>query len=479
MEALCGVAAIATGRPVHLRYKWEQQQQYTGKRSPFFINLKYAASKEGKLLGMEADWYVDHGPYSEFGDLLTLRGAQFIGFGYDIPNINGKGHTVCTNHAWGSAFRAYGAPQSCFATEVLMDELAEKLRMDPLELRYKNCYRSGSTNSSGQPPEVYSLPKMCETLKPKYEAALTKAKKNSTNEVKRGVGISIGGYGCGLDGPDTAQCWVEYQEDGGVLVGASWGDHGQGATSGILCTAHEALFPMGIPPEKIRILGTDTARLPALGPAGGSRTQVVGGNAIRVACQTLVEATKKPGGGHMSYAEMKAAGKPLHYDGAWTTPCKNCDDKGQGSPFCCYMYGIFMAEVAVETATGNVTVEKMTLAADIGSIANKLTVDGQLYGGMAQGIGLALTEDFEDIHKHSTMNGAGFPFIKQIPDDMELIYVNFPRPDGPFGASGIGELPLTSPHAAISNAIHNACGARVRHLPARPEKVLAELAKSK
>ncbi|MDR1359897.1 MAG: molybdopterin-dependent oxidoreductase [Deltaproteobacteria bacterium] len=479
MEALCGVAAIATGRPVHLRYNWEQQQQYTGKRSPFYVNLKYAATREGKLLGMEADWYVDHGPYSEFGDLLTLRGAQFIGAGYNIPNIKGKGHTICTNHAWGSAFRAYGAPQSCFATEVLMDELAEKLRMDPLELRYKNCYRPGSTNSSGQTPEVFSFPKMCETLKPKYEAALAKAGKNSTAEVKRGVGLAFGAYGCGLDGPDTALCWVEYQEDGGVLVGAAWGSHGQGATSGILCTSHEALFPMGIAPEKIRILGNDTARVPAFGPAGGSRTQVVGGNSLRVACQNLVEAAKKSDGGYMTPAEMKAAGKPLRYDGTWTAPAKPCDANGQGSPFCCYMYGLFMAEVAVEIATGNVTVEKMTLAADIGSIANKLTVDGQLYGGLAQGIGLALTEDFEDIHKHSTMNGAGFPFIKQIPDDMELIYVSYPRPDGPFGASGVGEMPLTSPHASISNAIYNACGARIRHLPARPEKVLAELTKRK
>ena len=101
---------------------------YTGKRSPFFMNMRFAADKNGKLKAMETDWSVDHGPYSEFGDLLTLRGAQFMGSGYDIPNIRGEGRTVCTNHAWGSAFRAYGAPQSEFASEVLMDELAGKAR---------------------------------------------------------------------------------------------------------------------------------------------------------------------------------------------------------------------------------------------------------------------------------------------------------------------------------------------------------------
>ena len=112
MEALVGAACLATGKPVFLVYDYHQHMTYTGKRSPFFVKMRLAADKEGKLLGMETDWSVDHGPYSEFGDLLTLRGAQFMGAGYDIPNIRGEGRTVCTNHAWGSAFRAYGcAPE--------------------------------------------------------------------------------------------------------------------------------------------------------------------------------------------------------------------------------------------------------------------------------------------------------------------------------------------------------------------------------
>ncbi len=108
---------------------------------------------------------------------------------------------------------------------------------------------------------------------------------------------------------------------------------------------------------------------------------------------------------------------------------------------------------------------------------NRLVTDGQLYGGLAQGIGLALSEDYEDIKKHASLVGAGLPYIKDVPDDIELIYVETPRKDGPFGASGVGELPLTAPHAAIINGIYHACGARVTHLPARPEKVLAALKK--
>lgn len=477
MEALVGVAALATGKPCFLNYDYKQQQQYTGKRSPFFMNVRMAADKDGKLLAMETDWSVDHGPYSEFGDLLTLRGAQFIGAGYDIPHIRGEGRTVCTNHAWGSAFRGYGAPQSEFASESLMDILAEKLGMDPLELRYKNVYRKGSKTPTGQDPEVYSLPEMLDLIRPKYLAAKEKAKKESTDAVKKGVGISVGVYGCGLDGPDSSEAWVELNEDDTVTVFNCWEDHGQGADAGTLGTAHEALRHAGITPDRIRLVMNDSSKAPNSGPAGGSRSQVVTGQAIRVGSEALVEAMKKPGGGYRTYAEMVADKIPTKHVGKWSAPAKDCDANGQGSPFSVYMYGVFLAEVAVEIATGKTTVEKMTLAADVGKINSRLVVDGQLYGGLAQGIGLALTEDFEDIKKHSTMNGAGFPFIKQIPDDLELIYVESPRPAGPHGIGGCGELPLTVPHGAIINAINNACGARVKHLPARPEKVLAAMKK--
>ena len=139
------------------------------------------------------------------------------------------------------------------------------------------------------------------------------------------------------------------------------------------------------------------------------------------------------------------------------------------------MYGAFLAEVEVDTKTGKVQVLKMTLAADIGRIANKAVVDGQLYGGIAQGIGLALTEDYEDLEKHVDMRACGIPYPKDIPDNIELIYLDHPRKLGPHGASGVGELPLTSPHAAISNAIYNACGVRILQLPATPDKILAGL----
>jgi aldehyde oxidoreductase len=496
MEALLGVACMATGRPVFLKYDYYQHITYTGKRSPFFLKLKYGADADGKIMAMESDWIVDHGPYSEFGDLLTVRGAQFIGAGYGIPNIRGLGRTVCTNHAWGSAFRAYGSPQSFLASEVLMDELAEKIGKDPLDLRALNVYRPGDTTPTGQDPEVYSFPEMIDKLRPLYQAAKDKAKKESNGQVKKGVGISLGIYGCGLDGPDSSEAYVELTKDG-VTVYTSWEDHGQGADMGTLGTAHEALRPLGLAPEKIKLVMNDTAVTPNSGPSGGSRQQVVTGNAIKNGCELLLAAMRKgkpvydkmgapiveefrQGEGrkdlYRTYDEMVAENIPLRYSGKWTASvCSACDENAQGKPFAVYMYGMFMAEVAVDTQTGKSKVEGFTVMADVGKICNKLVVDGQIYGGVAQGIGLALSEDFEDLKKHTTLGACGIPYAKDIPDKLDIHYVETPRGEGPFGAAGVGELPLTSPHAAIVNAIHNACGVRITKLPALPEKILADL----
>jgi aldehyde oxidoreductase len=479
LEALLAVAAIATGRPVSLVYDYRQQMTYTGKRSPFWMKLRLAADKEGKLLGMETDYSIDHGPYSELGDLVTIRGVQCMGAGYDIPNIRGEGRVVSTNHSWGAPFRAFGSPQSEFASESLMDMLAEKMGVDPLELRYRNCYRKGSTTPCGQDPEVFPLPQMFDILRPKYQEALKKAKANSNAEKKCGVGISVGIYGAGTDGPDTSNAAVELNPDGGVTLYDTWEDHGQGADMGALGTAHEALRPLGLPPQKIRRYANDTSKCPDSNLAAGSRSQYITGRAIKAACDSLVDGMRKPGGGFRTYDEMVKENIPLKYTGTFTSPGIPVDENGQGSPFTNYMYGLFMAEVSVEMKSGKTTVDKMTMIADVGAVNNKLVVDGQLYGGMAQGIGLALSEEFEDIQKHSTLAGAGFPYIKTIPDNIEIIHMETPRPLGPFGASGVGELPLTSPHAAVINAIHKACGVRIKRLPALPGKVLAELKKKK
>lgn len=472
-EAIIGAAVLATGRPVFLAYDMAQTINYTPNRSPFDMHMKFGADEDGKIFAMETKYYVDHGPYSEFSERLTQRGTQFMGANYAIPNIRGVGYTVCTNQTWGSAFRAFGAPQAYTATEILLDELAEKIGMDPLELRYRNVIREGDTFPFGQAPDVHVYPLMIDTIRPKYRAALEKAKKESTDTVKKGVGVALGVFGATHDGPDTADIIIELTREG-VTVFNNWEDHGQGADIGVLGTAHEALKALGLAPEQIKLVMNDTALAPNAGAASGSSSQVVKGNAIVNGCEILLDAMKKEDGGFRTYDEMVAREIPTRYTGTWTNMGGTmCDENCQGNPFGALMYGLFMPEIAVDITTGKVKVEKFTFVSDIGIINNIANVEGQMYGGIAQGIGLALSEDFENIQKQSSLMGAGMPYIEDIPDDMELIHLCTPRKNGgPFGASGVGELPLTAPHPAIINAIYNACGVRIRKLPALPEKIL-------
>jgi aldehyde oxidoreductase len=189
---------------------------------------------------------------------------------------------------------------------------------------------------------------------------------------------------------------------------------------------------------------------------------------------------KKADGTYRTYDEMTREGIPTKYRGHFSEAslCSGPDaDTFQFAvrPVPTYQYAIFLAEVEVDTKTGETTVVKLQINADVGVIASRQAVEGQMYGGMSQGVGLALSEDFEDLEKHTNMIACGMPFAKDIPDDLICDFTETPRLTGPFGAGGCGEIPLTSPHAAIINAIYNACGARITHLPARPEKVLAAL----
>jgi aldehyde oxidoreductase len=476
LEALVGAAHMATGRPVYLKYDYWMSIAYTGKRSPFFFQCKLAADEEGNFLAMENNWYVDHGPYMEFGDNLTQRGF-FCGSGYKMPAMRGKGKLVRTNHGWGAPFRAWGSPQCFFAGESVVDELAKKMGMDPFELRYKNLAEPGDTFPWGQEQEVYSFKKLFDMARPYYEEAKKRVAEGSTDKVKKGVGVALGIYTAQADGEDVANASAELRPDGGVRIYNTWEDHGQGSDGGTLGTAHEALRPLDVKMEQISLDMNDTGSSPDSGGAGGSRSQVMVGNAIKDACEKLVAAMDKGDGAYRSYDEMVAEGLDLRYEGSWTaTGCEVIDvHTGQGAINNTYTYSVFVVEVSVDVASGKTDVDSMVMATDVGVINSRLNVDGQIWGGLAQGIGLALTEDFDDLEKHTSMRACGIPYPNDVTDDLTVMYLETPRPKGPFGASGCGEAPLTAPHAAIINAIDNACGARVRHLPALPEKVLAAM----
>jgi aldehyde oxidoreductase len=479
MEALLGVACLATGgKPVSLVYDQFQNITYTGKRSPAEIKAKWGFDKDGKIIALEYDWWLDHGPYSEFGDLVTARQAQFMGAGYDVPNIRAKGFTVCTNHAWGSAFRGYGSPQAFLNGEIAMDMAAEKLGIDPLELRLRNCYKAGagSTTPTGQVPEVFVMDKLLKLIQPKWEEAKKRKAAYNVPGKAYGIGLSLGIYGSGLDGPDASEAAAELLPNGDVRVYNAWQDHGQGSDLGTLTFAHEALRKMGIKPSQIQLDMNDT-RNPNSGPSGGSRSNVFSGNAMYVACQMLVNAMKKADGTYRTYDEMKAENIPLRYDGKWVAAaCTACSEStAQGNPFPIYMYGTFVVEVVVDLKTYKTKCVGITSALDVGTIINKVTVDGQNYGGITQAMGLGLTEDFDDLKVHINLNKCGIPYPNDVPDAFELLYLETPRPLGLLGQAGTGEVSLTALHPACCNAIYSAVGARVFRVPAIPERIKAAL----
>ncbi len=345
MEGLLGVACLACdGRPVSLVFDQFQNITYTGKRSPAEVKAKWGFDKDGKITALQYTWWLDHGPYSEFGDLVTQRQAQFMGAGYDVRNIRAKGFTVATNHGWGSAFRGFGSPQAFLNGEIAMDMAAEKIGIDPLEIRLRNAYKEGTgcTTPTGQVPEVFVMDKLLKLIQPKWEEAKKRKAAYNVPGKAYGVGLALGIYGSGLDGPDASEAAAELQPNGDVRIYNAWQDHGQGSDLSTLTFAHEALRPLGIKPSQIQLDMNDT-RNPNSGPSGGSRSNVFSGNATVVACRMLVDAMKKPDGTFRTYDEMKAENLPLRYDGKYVAAaCTACSETTDiGDPFPVYMYGVF------------------------------------------------------------------------------------------------------------------------------------------
>ncbi len=475
--ALIAVAVLATGRPCCLRFNYEEHMHFTGKRAPSFSNLKMAADEKGKLQAMEFEIAYDKGAYSEVARVVT-KGLRFIGSPYTIPNAQGLSKAITTNHCFSVSFRAYGTPQAFGASEQLMDELAEKMGLDPLELRYLNVYRPGDKTINGHTMDVYPMPKLIERLRPKYKKALEKAKKESTPSKLRGVGLACGVYSVTLHSNDHSEVALELNPDGTVTLYNTWADLGQGADVGSIVHTHEALRPLGIKPEQIKLVMNDSALCPNSGGAVGSRSHYMIGNAIIDAANNLMQSMRKSDGTYRSYEEMIKEGLPIKYLGVYDISDHTSEldiNTGQGNLSPDYTYGIFMAEVEVDTKTGKTKILKMTAEADIGVIGSRQVVEGQAFGGISQGIGMALGENYDDIQKHTNLMACGFPYINDIPDELEVDFLETPRSRGPQGSSGCGELFQTSPHVAVINAIYNACGVRIREFPATPEKVLAGL----
>jgi len=479
--AMAGIACKVTGMPVALSMDYQQFMALSGKRSPCYMNGRLACDKDGRLTAGEFDAGLDQGFDPVFGDDKLSKIVRFMFFPYYLPNVAGLSRAGVTNHAFGTAYRGYGAPQAYTCGEALVDILAEKMDMDPFEFRYKNIARDGQTNINSSEFLQYPMEEMMDKMKPYYDKAVSEAKAADTPEVRRGVGIAWGGYNVGLGSADEANVAIELAGDRKFIKYDTWQDQGQGGDQGSLICTLEALKPYfpDVTPEDIKLVQDDSKFCPNTGESAGSRSHFANGKASILAAENLANAMRKEDGTYRTYDEMIKEDIPTRYEGNWVAAdewdyYKFLDpNTGTGSPTYAYTYALFLAEVEVEAATGKTTVIGMTCVDWVGKVGNIQAVNGQAFGGMSHAIGFALKENYEDVKKHSNMYSAGVPYIKDIPDKLQAIHLDGHDSNGPFGSSGASEAFQSSDHVAVLNAINNACGVRIYELPASPEKVKA------
>ncbi len=476
--ALVATAVQNLNMPCSLTLSYEEFNHMTGKRSASFTNGRIAVSKDGKILAAEYDIGLDHGAYGSMGSKI-FHNLVSVGFhGYNIPNFKGLARGASTNNAFCAAYRGFGAPQVYTATEALIDMAAEKIGMDPWEFRYKNAARPGDLTINSAPYHDYVYPDLLEKAKPYYDEYKAEAEKARKEGRHVGVGISLGGFLITIGMFDKAEVALELNPDGTITHYNTWEDVGQGGDIGTISHTVKALAPLGIRPEQVKLVMNDSKICPDTGLAAASRSHYMAGLATIDAANKLMDAMRKPDGTFRTYDEMVKEGIPTKYIGHYDQmniglPPGLDPNTGHGEKNPTYMYAVNVALVEVDVATGKTKVLRYTCVSDVGVIGNRLSVEGQAYGGLSHSIGFALSEDYNAENKHGNMAGCGIPTIDMIPDDINLVFVENPRKTGPFGSCGCSECYQSSGHMAVINAIANACGVRIYDLPATPDKVKA------
>jgi len=469
-EGVTAAAAIHFKRPVRYVPSLQESMLESSKRHPFKITVKVGADADGKITGYASDILADNGAYQSIGRVVVLRALWMLCGSYHVPTLDIKARLAYTNNPWGGAARGAGPPQQNFALESAVDMLARKMGQDPLEFRYNNLLVAGQSVATGQEVRQWPVPALIDTIRPHYERAKNDAAAAQSGAIKRGVGLACGSFGIGNPG-DISTVNVELDDDGGVSIYAAAADPGEGNDSML---SQIACHEMGLSMDKVRLHTRRTDETAASGPAAGSRITYMMGTALINALAQLREAMKESGAANG--AELEAAGKPRRYMGQRKNiaagPLDPVTGKGPSSES--QVHAVQMAEVEVNTETGEVKVIKMTAAVDAGTIINPHNITGQLEGGMDMGVGYALREEYI---AGETKDWRTFKFpTMETSFDMEVILLETPRDNGPLGATGVGEMCLVPTAPAVLNAIDDAAGVRITSLPATPERVKAALA---
>ena len=498
LQPYIGLVALKTGRPAALAYTRGESMMSTTKRHPAVMTATIGADAKGHVTGMVFEGDFNTGAYASWGPTVANRVPVHASGPYVTPNYRATGRAIHTNGPISGAFRGFGVPQATIMQETLYDELAESLGIDRLEFRMKNALRNGSETVTGHLLESgVGIAECLDALKPHWDRALADAAAfNAANQDrKRGIGVASCWYGCGntsLPNPSTIKLGIA--QDGTVILHQGAVDIGQGSNTVISQIASEAL---GLPLANFRLLGADTGITPDAGKTSASRQTFVSGKAAEKAARALREkilrfahvsdrAALSLEAGVLMIREGDAvrrvdlAAMAADSDGfvfaaqeTYDPPTTPLDAKGQGKPYAVYGYGAQIAELEVDMKLGTVKLIKITAAHDVGKAINPLLAEGQIEGGIAQGIGMALMEEYvpgrtENLHDYL------IPTIGDVPP-IETILIEVADPEGPFGAKGLGEHVLIPTAPAILNAIRHATGVLVTKVPATPSRVLAAI----
>lgn len=498
VQPFLALAAIKTGRPVRLCYSRRESMQSTTKRHPSDITVRIGADRTGRITGMEFLGVFDTGAYASWGPTVANRVPVHASGPYRIANYRARSRAIHTHNPPAGAFRGFGVPQSAFAQESLFDELAAKLGIDPLEFRILNALENGVPTVCGQVfAQGVGIKACLEALRPAWaaERAAAATFNASQSAQRRGVGVAAGWYGCGntsLPNPSTIKCGI--RADGTLVLHQGAMDIGQGANT-VITQIFATSF--GVPVQKVVLMDADTSITPDAGKTSASRQTFVSGNAARLsgaALRAAILARLNAGeGARLTLVEgailvedqgstrrldlttlaPDAEGFVLRAEETYDPPTKPLNADGQGSPYAQFGYAAHLAVVEVDMALGTLRPVKFVAAHDVGHAINPMLVEGQVHGGIAQGLGMALMEEYipgrtENLHDYLIPTIGDIPLI-------ETIIIEEPDVHGPFGAKGLGEHVLIPTAPALLNAIKAATGARLTQLPATPSRLRAAI----
>lgn len=510
IAAHAALLARKAGRPVKIIYDRAEDIAATTKRHPGIIRHRTGVTRDGRLTASEIDIVLDGGAYVTLTPVVLSRGAIHALGPYRCDNVRIAARAVATNTPPNGAFRGFGAPQVAFAYEMHMEKIAAELGIDPVELRRINLLRQGDITATGQrltwsvgSEEVLNTAIERSNYFEKKQAI--EAESNHANHDKRrGIGLSFFFHGAGFTGSGEAkmkaQAGVEVTAEGRARVLSGSTEIGQG-TRTIFCQI--VADELGIDFDDVDIEDPDTSRVPDSGPTVASRTTMVVGRVVQLAAREikdkLINFTAERFGApetQLTAGRFTANGRPLAsfeeiareyvthhgelraYARYASPPEIEWDDETySGDAYPCYSWGAEVAEVEVDMDTYEVTCTKITTAQDIGRAIHPVLAAGQIEGGTLQAVGYGLLEELvwdKGRIVNNRLTNYIIPTSLDAPE-METIIVETEYPHGPFGAKGVGELPMDGAAPAIAAAVFNATGAFVPEIPITPERLMTKI----